>query len=330
VTTARAPDPRDDPTVLADGVRRGEPAKLARLLTLVESGDPVARETMATLGSSGARAYTIGITGAPGAGKSSLTDRLIAVLRASGDSVAVLAVDPSSPKTGGAILGDRVRMNAHATDPGVFIRSMATRGHLGGLAAAVPEAIRVLDAGGFPWILVETVGVGQVELDVAGATDTTVVVVTPGWGDGVQANKAGLLEVADVFVVNKADRAGADAAERDLIAMLELGHDPAWVPPIVQTIATTGEGVDRLWDAISAHREHELAAERLDARRRDRVHTEIRDMVRARVLARADEWSRGSEFEQYVDEQLRAGADPQRIVDELVIMLSIEGRPGRG
>jgi GTPase len=326
VTTARAPDPRDDPRVLADGVRRGEPAKLARLLTLVESGDPVARDAMASLGAAGARAYTIGITGAPGAGKSSLTDRLIAVLRASGDSVAVLAVDPSSPKTGGAILGDRVRMNAHATDPSVFIRSMATRGHLGGLAAAVPEAIRVLDAGGFPWILVETVGVGQVELDVAGATDTTVVVVTPGWGDGVQANKAGLLEVADVFVVNKADRAGADAAERDLIAMLELGHDPSWVPPIVQTVATTGEGVDRLWEAISAHREHQLAARRLDARRRDRVRTEIRDMVRARVLALADDWSRGPDFEQFVDDQLRDGADPQRIVDQLVIMLSIEGR----
>jgi LAO/AO transport system kinase len=252
------------------------------------------------------------------------------VLRASGDSVAVLAVDPSSPKTGGAILGDRVRMNAHATDPDVFIRSMATRGHLGGLAAAVPEAIRVLDAGGFPWILVETVGVGQVELDVADATDTTVVVVTPGWGDGVQANKAGLLEVADVFVVNKADRAGADGAERDLIAMLELGHDPSWIPPIVQTIATTGEGVDRLWDAISAHREHQLEARRLDARRRDRVHTEIRDMVRGRVLALADEWTRGSEFAQFVDEQLRNGADPQRVVDQLVIMLSIEGRQLRG
>ena len=330
MTTARAPNPRDDPTVLADGVERGDPAKLARLLTLVEAGDPAAREAMASLGARCGRAYTVGITGAPGAGKSSLTDRLIAVLRASGDSVAVLAVDPSSPRTGGAILGDRVRMNAHATDTGVFIRSMATRGHQGGLAAAVPEAIRVLDAGGFPWILVETVGVGQVELDVAGATDTTVVVVTPGWGDGVQANKAGLLEVADVFVVNKADRAGADAAERDLIAMLELGHGPSWVPPIVQTVATTGEGVDRLWDAISAHRDYQLEARQLDARRGDRVQTEIRDLLKARVTALADEWARGSEFERFLDEQLRDGADPKRIVEQVAIMLSIDGRRGLG
>ena len=162
----------------------------------------------------------------------------------------MLAVDPSSPRTGGAILGDRVRMGAHATDPGVFIRSMATRGQLGGLAAAAPQAIRVLDASGTPWVLVETVGVGQVELDIAGATDTTVVVVTPGWGDGVQANKAGLLEVADVFVVNKADRAGADAAVKDLVAMLEFSAPEPWRPPIVETVATTGQGVDALWDAV--------------------------------------------------------------------------------
>jgi LAO/AO transport system kinase len=221
-------------------------------------------------------------------------------------------------------------MNAHATDAGVFIRSMATRGHLGGLAAAVPEAIRVLDAGAFPWILVETVGVGQVELDVAGATDTTVVVVTPGWGDGVQVNKAGLLEVADVFVVNKADRAGADAAERDLIAMLELGHDPSWIPPIVQTIATTGDGVDGLWDAITAHRTHQLAGRQLDTRRGDRVRDEIRDMVKARVVALADDWTRGSEFERFVDEQLAGGADAQRVTEQLVIRLSIDGRRAHG
>jgi LAO/AO transport system kinase len=328
--TASARSPRDDPSALAEGVLRGESAKLARLLTLVESGDPAAREAMALLNAHCGQAYSIGITGAPGAGKSSLTDRLIAVLRASGDKVAVLAVDPSSPRTGGAILGDRVRMNAHATDPGVFIRSMATRGHRGGLAAAVPEAIRVLDAAGFPWILVETVGVGQVELDVAGATDTTVVVVNPGWGDGVQANKAGLLEVADVFVVNKADRPGADSAQRDLVAMLELGHDPSWIPPIVQTVATTGDGVEDLWDAITAHREHQLAARQLDVRRRDRVHNEVRDMVKARVLALADERTRGSDFEQFVDEQLREGADTQRIAEQLVILLSIDGREARG
>ena len=197
------------------------------------------------------------MTGAPGAGKSTLTSALVAHLRSMDEEVAVLAVDPSSPFTGGAILGDRVRMQDHATDPGVFIRSMATRGHLGGLALATPEAIRLLDALGRRWILVETVGVGQVEVEIAGKADTTVVVVNPGWGDSVQAAKAGLMEVADVFVINKADRAGVDETRRDLQQMLDLTTETSaragdgWRVPIVPTVASSGSGGAR---AVERHR----------------------------------------------------------------------------
>ncbi|MER3453260.1 MAG: methylmalonyl Co-A mutase-associated GTPase MeaB, partial [Acidimicrobiia bacterium] len=226
--------------------------------------------------------YTVGITGAPGAGKSTLTDRLIAVVRAegTGPEVGVLAVDPSSPFSGGALLGDRVRMQDHYLDPGVFIRSMATRGHLGGLALATPEAIRVLDAAGLPVVFVETVGVGQVEVEIAGAADTTVVVLTPGAGDSVQAMKAGLLEVADLFVINKADRPGVAELERDLNHMLDM--DPGmgdWRPPIVKTVATTGEGVDALWATIEEHRVHLEATGELAERRSRRLAEELREIV---------------------------------------------------
>ncbi len=326
--TTSATRPRVDAAVLADGVKRGEWASVARMLSLVESGDDQARSVVSALAATGGTAYTIGITGAPGAGKSSLTDRLIGVVRSRGDAVAVLAVDPSSPRTGGAILGDRVRMSSHAMDPGVFIRSMATRGRLGGLSAATPQAIRVLDASGVPWIVVETVGVGQVELDVAGATDTTVVVVNPGWGDGVQANKAGLLEVADVFVVNKADRAGSDMAVRDLVTMLELGSPGAWTPPIVETVATSGDGVDRLWDAIVAHRAHLVETGLLEARRRERRREEVRELVTARFLRAADECCQGPRFEAIVDEETRDAFDPQRVAELLVA--EALGVPGDG
>jgi LAO/AO transport system kinase len=262
--------------------------------------------------------YVVGITGAPGAGKSSLTDRLIERIRETGDSVAVLAVDPSSPRTGGAILGDRVRMGDHATDPGVFIRSMATRGQLGGLAASVPQAIRVLAAAGTPWVLVETVGVGQVELDVAGATDTTVVVLNPGWGDAVQVNKAGLLEVADVFVVNKADRPGADSAVRDLRAMQQLSTGTDWTPPIVETVATTGAGVDRLWDAVLAHRAHLVATGGLERRRRARFADEVRQVVMTRLLARADASLRGPRFDALVEEEWRGAVDAREVASRVL------------
>jgi LAO/AO transport system kinase len=277
-----------DPAELVRLACAGDRRAVARLISLVETGGAPARDALAALYPITGRAYSVGITGAPGAGKSTLTDRLVARIRADGEQVAVLAVDPTSPFSGGAILGDRVRMQDHATDPGVFIRSMATRGHLGGLSLAAPQAIRVLDAAGAPWILVETVGVGQVEVEVAAATDTTVVVVTPGWGDSVQANKAGLLEIADVFVVNKADRPGAEDAERDLLQMLELGAHQAWTPPIVRTVASDGEGVDALWDAVGRHRAYLEESGQLAHRRRHRLRDEVRAIVVARLAAQID------------------------------------------
>ncbi|MEZ5141716.1 MAG: methylmalonyl Co-A mutase-associated GTPase MeaB [Acidimicrobiales bacterium] len=242
-----------DPAELLALARAGERPALARLLSLVEQGGDAARVLGRLAHPLGGTAATVGITGAPGAGKSTLTNALLGQIRSDDLRVAVLAIDPSSPFTGGALLGDRVRMGDHALDEGVFIRSMATRGHLGGLSLAAPEAVRVLDAVGFPFVLLETVGVGQVEVEVAGATDTRVVVVNPGWGDAVQANKAGLMEIADIFVINKADRPGVADTRRDLEQMLELSSPSAWRPPIVATTAASGEGVDELWRVIGDH-----------------------------------------------------------------------------
>ncbi len=273
---------------------------------------------MASLFPHTGRAYTVGITGAPGAGKSTLTDALIGSIRRLGDEVGVLAIDPTSPFSGGAILGDRVRMQDHATDPGVFIRSMATRGHLGGLALATPQAQRVLDAAALPWILVETVGVGQVEVEIAGAADTTVVVVNPGWGDGVQANKAGLLEIADVFVVNKADRSGVAATVRDLELMLELSAGSAWRPPIVETVATTGSGIDELWRAIGRHRAHLDASGELGARRAGRLREELRAIVVARLQEQVEDRCRGEEFDALVRRVEARELDPYAAADKLL------------
>ncbi len=229
----------------------------------------------------------VGITGAPGAGKSTLTDRLIRAARDRGldrpGQVAVLAIDPTSPFSGGAILGDRVRMQSHALDDGVFIRSMATRGHLGGLSVAVPDAVRVLSAVGLPVVLIETVGVGQQEVEVAAAADTTVVVVNPGWGDAIQANKAGLLEIADVFVINKADRPGVPQTRRDLELMLDLTELDDWRPPILEAVATTGDGVDAVWDTVARHRDHLVDQGRLDDLRRSRLMREFHQIVEARL-----------------------------------------------
>jgi LAO/AO transport system kinase len=240
-----------------------------------------------------------------------------------GEEVAVLAVDPSSPFSGGAILGDRVRMQDHATDPGVFIRSMATRGHLGGLALATPEAIRLLDALGRRWILVETVGVGQVEVEIAGKADTTVVVVTPGWGDSVQAAKAGLMEVADVFVINKADRTGVDATRRDLQQMLDLTMETSvdesgWRPPIVATVASSGDGVPELWDAITRHQRHAAATGLLERRRRARLGEELSDIVARRLEQRARELCTGERWAALVGEVLDRQLDPWAAADEML------------
>jgi LAO/AO transport system kinase len=263
-------------------------------------------------------AYTIGMTGAPGSGKSTLTDKLIGLIRGSGNEVGVLAIDPSSPFSGGAILGDRVRMQDHATDEGVFIRSMATRGHLGGLSLATPQAVRILDAAGKPWIIIETVGVGQVEVEVAGAADTTVVVVNPRWGDGVQANKAGLLEIADVLVVNKADREGAADTVRDLQVMLELAGERDWRPPIVESVATDSRGIDDLWRAVLDHRAHLEADGRLERRRDARLREELRAIVHERLRAGADERCSGERFDRLVEKVAARELDPYAAADELL------------
>jgi LAO/AO transport system kinase len=233
------------------------------------------------------RAYTVGLTGSPGVGKSSLAEQLVRAARAKEKTVAVLAIDPTSPFSGGALLGDRLRMQAHATDAGVFIRSMATRGHLGGMALAAPEALRILDASGKDLIIVETVGVGQAEVEVATATDTTLVVVAPGWGDYVQVSKAGILEIADVFVVSKADREGATEAVRDLRNMLRMGPKMEWGPPIVKTSTVTGEGVDELWEAIEMHRQHQEESGTLEKKRHRRVLEEVKSMVAFRLREQA-------------------------------------------
>ncbi len=276
-----------DPGALLAAARGGDRAALARLLSVVERGGPEARTLGRLIHPLGGAAHTVGITGAPGAGKSTLTSALVREIRAADVAVAVLAIDPTSPFSGGAILGDRVRMHDHTGDDNVYIRSTATRGHLGGLALSTLEAIRALDATGWPWIVVETVGVGQVEVDVARAADTTVVVVNPGWGDAIQASKAGLLEIADVFVVNKADRPGAAEARRDLERVLDLGSDDRRRPPIVETTATTGVGVAEAWAAITEHRTYLVASGELERRRRDRVSDELTEIVAALLRQRA-------------------------------------------
>jgi LAO/AO transport system kinase len=265
-----------------------ERGPLARLISLVEQGGEGAREVGRLTYPLAGKALTVGLTGAPGAGKSTLVSALVGVMRGQGMEAAVLAIDPSSPFTGGAILGDRVRMQDHFLDPGVFIRSMATRGHLGGLALATPAAVRVLDAVGYLHVLIETVGVGQVEVEVAGAADTTVVVVNPGWGDAVQANKAGLLEVADLFVINKADRNGARQTRRDLEQMLDLSDLGSWRPPIVDTVASKGDGVEELWKTIAQHQAYLTSSGDLDRRRAERRDGELRRIVVETLHERAE------------------------------------------
>jgi len=308
----------DSSSGLVERALGGDRVAIAKVLSLVERGGDEARAVVAALHPRTGRAWSIGITGAPGAGKSTLTDRLVARIRADGDEVGVLAVDPSSPFSGGAILGDRVRMQQHSADPGVFIRSMATRGHLGGLALATPQAVRVLDAVGKPWILVETVGVGQVEVEIAGQADTTIVVVNPGWGDAVQAAKAGLLEIADVFAVNKADRPGVHDTVRDLAGMLEMAGPPDWQPPVLCTVATTGEGIDELWDAVRRHRAHLSQDGRLARRRRERLRAELRSIVAERLREGSEAACHGDVFEALVDDVEARRRDPYAAAESLL------------
>jgi LAO/AO transport system kinase len=312
-----------EPAALLQRARADDRVALARLLSYVERGGATAT-AVAHLAYRSDVPYTVGLTGAPGAGKSTLTDGLITEVRGgwpeaeSIPQVAVLAVDPTSPFTGGAILGDRVRMSQHALDPTVFIRSMATRGHLGGLSLAVPDAIRLLGAAGLGIVIVETVGVGQMEVDIASASDTTVVVVTPGWGDSMQANKAGLLEVADVFVINKADRPGVREARRDLEQMLDLSRPSAWRPEIVETTATAREGVAELWRAVARHRDHLVRSGELVARRTERVAQELRRVLLARTEVRVDELTAGEEFTTAVKALAAAELDPYEAADGLL------------
>jgi LAO/AO transport system kinase len=271
------------------------------------------------------RASTIGLTGSPGVGKSTLAGEIVRLARRRQLSVAVLAIDPTSPFTGGALLGDRLRMQEHATDPGVFIRSMATRGHLGGMALAAPEAVRILDASGKDMVMVETVGVGQAEVDVAAATDTTLVVVSPGWGDAVQVAKAGILEIADVFVVNKSDREGAGAAARDLEQMIRMGSAAEWTPPVVRTSAQRSEGIDELWEAMGRHRAHLEESGQLEQKRRGRLLREVEGLAGERLRGGVrDALASDPEL---ADEVAARTTDPYRAADILIERLTRAGEP---
>jgi LAO/AO transport system ATPase len=310
---------------LVERTRAGEPRAVARLISLVENDSPRLREVAAALSRHTGRAQVVGLTGAPGVGKSTTTAALVAALRAGEQRVGVLAVDPSSPFSGGALLGDRVRMQDHATDDGVFIRSMASRGQLGGLSAAVPQALRVLDAAGCDIVLIETVGVGQAEVEVASLADTTVLVLAPGMGDGIQAAKAGIIEIADLFVVNKADRDGADQVARDLRYMQSLGgrHSAAgsWRPPIVRTVAVRGEGVDGLVAALGKHRAWMQAHGELAARRRARAATEIEAIAVGEVRARFAAVHGSAALDAAASRVVAGDTDPYAAAAELVASL---------
>ena len=313
-----------DPAELVDLARAGSRTALARLLTYVESGGPNQLAT-AALAYRMPSPYVVGITGPPGSGKSTLTDRLIATALERGslggfepfDQLGILCIDPTSPFTGGAILGDRIRMQGHATNERVFIRSMATRGHLGGLSLAVPDAVRVLGAAKFALAVVETVGVGQMEVDIASAADTTVVVTNPGWGDSMQANKAGLLEVADIFVINKADRAGVRETRLDLDQMLDLGAEHEWRPLIVETVATDGTGTEALWEALVTHRRY-LDDARLLEHRRARFRTELDKVIGAMVRTRVTGLANVSAYEARLDALVAGTTDPYHAAQELL------------
>ncbi|MFI6641182.1 methylmalonyl Co-A mutase-associated GTPase MeaB [Streptomyces sp. NPDC050504] len=310
----------DVPQLVAQA-REGRPRAVARLISLVEGASPQLREVMAALAPLTGGAYVVGLTGSPGVGKSTSTSALVGAYRRAGKRVGVLAVDPSSPFSGGALLGDRIRMADHASDPGVYIRSMATRGHLGGLAWAAPQAIRVLDAAGCDVVLVETVGVGQSEVEIASQADTSVVLLAPGMGDGIQAAKAGILEIGDVYVVNKADRDGADATARELNHMLGLGESRGpgdWRPPIVKTVAARGEGIDEVVEALEKHRawmeEHGVLAER----RRARSAREVETIAITALRERIGDLSGDRRLDALAERIVAGDLDPYAAADELV------------
>jgi LAO/AO transport system kinase len=290
------------------------PRALGRAISLLEDGGEGQRELIRRVYERTGRARVVGITGPPGAGKSTLVDRLARLIRARGETVGILAVDPTSPYTGGALLGDRIRMATLYTDPGVFIRSMATRGAMGGLARASRDAVDLLDAAGFDWVLVETVGVGQDEVDVVRTVDTVAVVTVPGLGDDIQAIKAGILEIADVFVINKADREGVERAARDLQMMLSIGEHGAWLPPILKTVASREEGVDRVLAELEHHRRYLQESGEIERRRRSHLRLRVETILKERVVAAAD---RVLGVEREVERGYQQRLDPYRVADRL-------------
>ena len=319
------PSRRPDVAALVASARQGAPRAVARLISLVEDGDPSLREVMAALAPHTGAAHVIGLTGSPGVGKSTVTTSLVAAYRRQGRRVGVLAVDPSSPFSGGALLGDRVRMQEHFLDPEVYIRSMASRGHLGGLSGSTPQALRVLDAAGCEVVLVETVGVGQSEVEVAGMADTTLVLLAPGMGDGIQAAKAGILEVGDVFVVNKADRDGADATVRDIRHMVSLGErtEPGrWRPPVVKTVASAGEGITDLVEAVAKHLAWLRATGTLRSRRVARAAAEIEAIALAGLRERMGELRHGRGVDELAGQVADGTTDPFAAADSVLAALA--------
>jgi LAO/AO transport system kinase len=310
----------EDVNGLVERAGRGDPRAVARLVSLIEDASPVLREVTAALAPLTGKARVIGLTGSPGVGKSTSTGMLVSAYRERGCRVGVLAVDPSSPFSGGALLGDRIRMQDHATDRDVFIRSMASRGHLGGLAAATPQAIRVLDAAGFDVVLVETVGVGQAEVEIASAADSTVVMLAPGMGDSIQAAKAGILEIADVFVVNKADRDGVEQTVRDLRYMLSLGERDGdrWKPPIVKTVAAKGEGASEVLDALDKHAAWSDKSGERDRRRTTRAADEIEALAVGVLRGRMGDLHGASALGGLAERVANGELDPYAAADELV------------
>ncbi len=311
---------RVDVATLVERAREGDARSVARLISLVEDASPLLRDVSELLVPHAGRAQVLGVTGAPGVGKSTSTSALVSAIRATGRRVGVLAVDPSSPFSGGALLGDRVRMQEHATDRGVYIRSMASRGHLGGLAWSTPQAVRVLDAAGCDLVLVETVGVGQSEVEVAALADTTVVLLSPGMGDGIQAAKAGILEVGDVYVVNKADRDGAAQVARDLRAMLALADraDGAWAPPIVKTVAVKGDGVDALVQAIDEHHRWALDSGERERRRQRRAREEIEAIALTELRVRFGDLHGHADLDRLAAQVVAGETDPYRAADRVL------------
>ena len=312
-TTQSVPD-------LVDRARSGDARAVARLISLVEDASPLLREVMAGLAPYTGNAQIVGITGSPGVGKSTSTSALVGALRKAGKRVGVLAVDPSSPFSGGALLGDRIRMQDHALDKEVYIRSMASRGHLGGLSWTTPQALRVLDAAGCDVVLVETVGVGQSEVEIAGLADTTLVLLAPGMGDGVQAAKAGILEIGDVYVVNKADRDGAEQVRRELRTMISLAErsEDAWKPPIVLTVAQKGEGVDEVVEAIDAHHDWMVSSGELERRRVSRARDEIEAIAVTALRAQWGDVHARTELDELAEQVVAGESDPYRAADVLL------------